>query len=124
VKTAAIAVSLLIVSAMPASAMTPKTAKFIREKCGLDPGSKEVRLADKDGVIHTTVLGDPADYSLDWLATQKRVNGVKNFIATRNYIHKLKADYAGTPYSEKEYDGIYLTAEERQLANRKFVETP
>jgi len=122
VRTLLFALAYSLAAASPASAMTAKTAKFLREKCGLDPKSEEVQLAERDGTVTVEFHDDPVGFSLEWLAAMKRVRGVKQFVTTRNFIHKLKADFAGTAFPKEGYEGTYLTREERILAGRKIVE--
>jgi hypothetical protein len=104
--------------AAPARAMTPETEAFVR-KAGLDPASAAVRTADAEGPINTVYQGDEKEYSLDSLAHDGAKNGLKAFVSTREFIRKLKANFAGTPIPTSGYDGLYLTIEERKLALKK-----
>lgn len=113
----ALAVSAVI--AAPARAMTPETETFLR-KAGLDPASAAVRAADAEGPVSTVYQGDEKTYSLDSLARDGAKNGIKAFVATRDFIRKLKANFAGTPAPTAGYDGLYLTTEERKLALKKL----
>lgn len=98
--------------------MAPETEAFLR-KAGLDPASAAVRLADKEGPIDTTYQGDEKQFSLDSLARDGAKNGIKAFVSAREFIRKLKANFAGTPIPAGGYDGLYLTLEERKLALKK-----
>ncbi|MDD5303817.1 MAG: hypothetical protein PHS14_12010 [Elusimicrobia bacterium] len=116
----AIAVSAAL--AAPARALSPEAEAFVR-KAGLDPASAAVRLADADGTIDTTYRGDQKSFSLESLALEKAKNGVNAFVTTRNFIHKLEADFRGTPIPKTGYDGLYLTTEQRTLVARKIIES-
>lgn len=105
--------------AAPARAMSPETEAFVR-KAGLDPASAAVRLADEEGPVSTVYQGDEKEYSLDSLARDGAKNGLKAFVSTREFIRKLKANFAGTPVPAAGYDGLYLTVEERKLALKKI----
>ena len=104
----------------PAStdSMPTETAQFLRA-VSVDPESKEIVLIYSEGPVETTYQGDPQVHSLDTLAAQKAKNGIKSFIVTRNFIRRLKKDFAGTPIPAEGYDGGYLTLEERKLALKK-----
>ncbi len=107
--------------AAPARALSPQAEAFVR-KSGLDPASAAVRLAESDGTITTMYRDDEKKFSLESLALEGAKNGVKAFVATRGFIHKLQTDYASTPFLTVGYDGLYLTMEERKLATRKMLE--
>ena len=115
------AVILSAAFAAPARALSPEAEAFVR-KAGLDPASAAVRQADGDGTIVTMYRDDEKKFSLESLALEGAKNGVKAFVATRGFIRKLKADFAGTPFLKVGYDGLYLTVEERRLATRKAIE--
>lgn len=115
----AIAVSFTLSAlAVPAQALSPETEAFLR-RAGLDPASDAVRLADEEGPVQTVYQGDDKQYSLDTLARDGAKNGIKAFVATREFIRKLKVDFAGTRIPTQGYDGLYLTVEERKLALKK-----
>lgn len=118
-----LALVLLVSAALaaPARALSPTAKDFVR-KAGLDPESAAVRAADADGTITTVYQGDEKKYSVESLALEGAKNGLKAFVATRGFIRKLNADYAGTPFPTSGYDGLYLTVKERKLALRKMVE--
>ncbi len=107
--------------AAPARALSPETEAFLRT-AGLDPASDAVRLAEEDGEIVTMYRDDEKTFSLDSLARDGAKNGIKAFVATRGFIRRLKADFAGTPFLKTNYDGLYLTLEERRLATRKAIQ--
>jgi uncharacterized protein with FMN-binding domain len=117
------ALALLSSFALPAAAMSPATADFITSRCALDVNSEPVRVADQDGTISTTFQGDAAQFSLDILASQGKVNGLKAFVVSRHFIKQLKANFAGTSIP-KAYEAMYLTQEERRIVGRKILETP
>jgi hypothetical protein len=94
---------------------------FVRAQ-GVDLESADFKRAVSDGVIKTDYDGDPEEFSLERLAKAKKKNAVANFIGTRAFIAKLKADYAGTPIPTENYDPLYLTHDERDLVGRKFAE--
>lgn len=114
----------LLAIAGSAQAMSPQVESFLRT-AGLDPQSTEVRRADQDGVIRTTYNGDPEEHSLESLAIKGKTNGVKAFVDTREYIRRLKKDFAGTSYeAPSRFDPSYLTPEERKLwAQRRAAMT-
>ncbi len=106
----------------PARAALSSQAEAYMKSIGLNPQSKEVMLADADGVIETTYENDPAEYSLDQLALGKKKNGLMAFIGTRVFIARLKKDFATTNIPTVNYDPLYLTVDERALVGRKFAE--
>lgn len=106
--------------ASPSWALSPEAENFLR-KIGLDPGSEAVRAAEAEGTIATTFRGDAASFSLESLALEKKRNGVLAFITTRAFIRKLEQD-PGTPIPKENYDGMYLTANQRKLVARKIAE--
>ena len=106
----------------PARATLSPQAEAYMKSIGLDPRSKDVMLADADGVIVTTYEGDPAEYSLDQLALGRKKNGVRAFVGTRVFIARIKEDYARTNIPTANYDPLYLTNDERALVGRKFAE--
>lgn len=77
--------AMLVCAGTPCLALTPQAADFLKS-AGLDPASPDVVAADKDGVIQTTLRGDPATYSLEKLASEKKTNAVRSFVATRKVI--------------------------------------
>lgn len=83
-----------------------------------------MRLADQDGTIVATYYGDPERNSLESLATKGKKHGAVSFVATREYLRKLKADYAGTPLPSGDYFSIYLTKEELRFVRRKYGKLP
>lgn len=104
--------------AAPAGALTPETEAFLR-KAGLDPASPAVRQAEAEGPVSTVYQGDEKEFSLDSLARDGAKNGIKAFVAAREFIRRLKANFSGTPIPPAGYDGLYLTVEERKLALKK-----
>lgn len=118
-KSLVFALAVSAVLAAPAQALSPETEAFIRN-VGLDPASASVRQADEEGPVSTVYQGDQKVYSLDSLARDGAKNGLKAFVSTREFIRKLKVNFAGTPVPSAGYDGLYLTVEERKLALRKI----
>lgn len=116
----ALAVLLFALGPLSAPAMTPAAATFVRS-IGLDPDSAPVRTADADGEIQGQVMGDPEVFSLERLASESRPGAVKQFVATRWFIHQLKADFDHTPLLKDGYNASFLTTEERQLVGRKVA---
>lgn len=106
--------------AVTASAMTPETAAYLKS-LGHNPESEEIVAIDAEGPISTSYDGDPEEYSLDILASQKKKNGIAAFIGTRSFIRKLKANFAGTSIPKTNYDPLYLNNDERGLVGKKFV---
>ncbi len=119
-KTILVALAVAAALASPSFALSPQAESFLR-KIGLDPDAEAVRAAEADGTITTTFRGDAASFSLESLALEKKRNGVLAFIATRAFIHKLEKD-PGTPIPKANYDGMYLTADQRKLVARKIAE--
>lgn len=105
----------------PASALSPAAVAFVRE-AGLDPASREVVAADRDGEIRSTYRGKAVSPSLEALALSKSKTGVLMFVKTRAYIRRLEADFAGTPLEKGGFDRLYLTERQRTLVTRKIFE--
>lgn len=103
--------------------LSPAAEKFIRS-IGLDPQSPDVKLSIEDGTIETLRTTDePMSSSLETLAKAKNKSGAINFVKTRVVIHKLKTDFAGTPFEKNggfDLDAAYLTVKERRLLNQKL----
>ena len=108
-----IIVSLLFGGAtvVAAAALSPKALDYLKE-LGIDPGSAEVTS------IIVDQIGGGADgkpFSLDTFATRHSESGVRNFIATRNFIRKFQKD-PKTPFPSNEvYQVRYLKPEELQF---------
>ncbi len=108
--------------ASAASAMTPETAQYLKQ-IGLNPESRDILAVDQEGPVTTSFSGrDPEEFSLDSLASQKKKLGIQAFIGTRNFIRRLKSNFAGTSIPKTQYDPMYLTSDERGLVGKKFVE--
>jgi hypothetical protein len=103
----------------PAFALSPKTAEFL-VSVGIDPNNEAVRIADADGEIHTTFRGDPKVFSLEKLAAEKLKNAVRQFVAMRIFIRRLKADFANTNIPKVDFNADYLTPGERKLMIKKY----
>jgi hypothetical protein len=124
-RTAFLFLTLLISATSPCSALTQEAADFLKT-AGLDPASPDVIAADKDGTIQTTFRGDPVTFSLEKLATEKKTNAVRAFVASRRVARELRTNFksyrlpaaGGIP----DYDGTYLTPAERLLMADKIVE--
>lgn len=115
-------VALALLLCAPAHAELSGHAKTFLTSIGIDLASKDVLLAEADGVIQTTYEDDSAEYSLDQLAVGGKKNGVLAFIGARTFIARLKADFARTSIPTSNYDPLYLTVDERTLVGRKFAE--
>lgn len=120
-KTFPLAALALLLCAPVRAALSPQAEAYLKS-IGLDPKSKEVMLADADGVIVTTYEEDSAEYSLDQLALGKKKNGSRAFVGTRVFVARLKEDFARTNIPTANYDPLYLTVDERALVGRKFAE--
>lgn len=118
-KTLLLAAAVCSALALPARAITPETSAFL-VKAGLDPASPQVRMADEEGPVKTSYLGDDKEFSLDSLAQDGAKNGIKAFVAARDFIRRLKNNFAGTPSPKEGYDALYLTPAERKLALKKL----
>lgn len=117
-KSLLLAAAAFAILAVPARALAPETEAFLR-KAGLDPASAAVKAAAEEGPVKTVYQGDDKEFSLDSLAKEGAKNGIKAFVAARDFIRRLKANFAGTPIPVNGYDGLYLTPEERKLALKK-----
>lgn len=119
-KTLLAAAVIVAASVSSSYALSPECEAFMATmKPALDPKSEKVRSADAEGAIETTFRGDAVSFSLDGLCKEKRANGVRAFIATRAFIHKLEKD-PSTPMLKEYYDGQYLTNEQRMLVVKKL----
>jgi hypothetical protein len=105
----------------PALALSPSSTKYLRS-IDIDPKSAQVVSADKDGAIRSAYRGKPVENSLEALAAAHDAVKVRKFIATRDFVKRLKADFEGTPMLRVDYDAMYLTESERDLAFKKFME--
>lgn len=109
----AIIVSLLFSGAavVAAAALSPKALDYLKE-LGIDPDSAEVNGIVDDQVVDWTGGGSN---SLDDLATRRFERGVREFIATRNFIKKYLLN-TKTPFPPNEaYEVTYLKPEELQF---------
>lgn len=111
----------LLFAAAPAYAVSPATADYLRS-IRIDPNSEAVRVADQDGLVKTTFRGRAFEASLEQLASVRHENETRCFVATRNFIQKLKTAFASTPMLKENYDPIYLRPEEKDLAGKKVAE--
>lgn len=91
--------------------LSPKAVDYLRE-LKIDPSSAEIT-----GIIDDQI-GRGADgklFSLDDIAIRRSESGVRNFIATRNFIRKFQKD-SKTPFPPNDvYQIRYLTPEEVQF---------
>jgi len=122
----AVLAAICMAVASPAMALSPETKAFL-VSLGIDPDSPAVKIADADGEIHTTFRGDPEIFSLEKLAADKRANAVRQFVFTRSLIREIKArgaDYhwPDDTHAYPDYDGRFLTTEERLLVVAKLTE--
>ena len=118
-----LAPAVLITAALASSAqaLSPAARTFVR-KAGLDPASAAVIQADKDGEISSIYRDKPVRNSLEALAIKGSKKGVLTFVTSREFIHKLEADFEGAVVPMTGFDRIYLTTEERDLVLRKILE--
>lgn len=118
-KSLLIAVAVFSAFALPARALAPETEAFL-VKAGIDPKSPQVRMADEEGPVSTIYRDEEKEFSLDSLAKEGAKNGIKAFVAARDFIRKLKMNFAGTPSPKEGFDALYLTPDERKLAMKKL----
>ncbi len=86
------------------------TAAFMTE-IGIDPASPDVQSISQDVVSNKDIQA----VSLDSLAAARDQEGVRQFIATRVFIHKYMVDTT-TPFPSTElYNVLYLTGTERDF---------
>lgn len=112
----AIIVSLLFAGAAVVStaALSPKALDYLKE-LGIDPGSAEVTSIIDDQISRGA---DGKPFTLDTFAIQRSESGVRNFIATRNFIRKFQKD-SKTPFPPfSVYQLRYLTPEEVQFIRK------
>ncbi len=123
-KPLALAVVVLTLAAVSASALSPETEAYLRS-IDLDPQSSNVRIAERDGDVVTTFMDEPVTYSLEKLAGNKAKNQVTRFVGTRAYYARLKSDFKATPppKAKDNYESLYLTVEERREVGRKVMES-
>ena len=94
-----------------AAALSPKAVDYLRE-LGIDPASEQVT-GIMDDQIGRGADGKP--FNLGTFATRRSESGVRNFIATRNFIRKYLLD-TKTPFPPNEvYQVRYLKPEELQF---------
>lgn len=98
-----------------AAELQPKTSAFLRE-LGVDPGSTSVMAVSGDVVA--------GKYSLDLLAAKRDEDGVKSFIATRNFIRAYMQD-TKTPFPDDELYLIrFLKPDETQFISKALMAAP
>ncbi|UPT73134.1 MAG: hypothetical protein M0D55_14720 [Elusimicrobiota bacterium] len=78
-------VALAMIAAASASAMNPATETFLKE-IGLDPQSAEIQAVQADSV--TTKTG--VVKTLDSLAAKRDEDGLRRFVATRNFVQQFR----------------------------------
>jgi hypothetical protein len=99
------------VATASAAELQGKSIAFLKE-LGLDPASKQIT-----GIINERV----ASYSLDALAAKRDEDGVKAFIATRNFIRKYQQN-TKTPFPPDDLYVIrYLKPEEAQFISAQLI---
>ncbi len=105
----------LLLSAAPAGAwaadLAPQTAAFLRE-IGIDPASAKVTAIADDKV---------GTYSLADLASRRNEDGVKAFIATRNFIHAFMRDPKTDFPDDDLYVIRYLTDDEKASVAKELI---
>ena len=91
--------------------LQPKSIAFLKE-LGINPSSAEV----------TTIIDDQVgEYSLDALAARRNEDGVKSFIATRNFIRQYRKNTKTPQPSIDLYQIRYLTAEEKKFISAQLM---
>jgi len=112
--------ALLAITSGEALALSRQATDFLLS-ISIDPASENVKLADQDGTVKTTVSGDPEENSLESLAITKKTNAVKSFIDTRTYIRRVKADFsrAEKPLFDS-YNPRFMTPDERKLVGKLY----
>ena len=106
-------IALLLVGMATASAgeLQGKSMAFLKE-LKLDPASREIV-----GIINDQVV----TYSLDALAAKRDEDGVKAFIATRNFIRKYQQN-TKTPFPPDDLYVIrYFKPEEAQFISAQLI---
>lgn len=99
------------VSTAWAGELQGKSIAFLKE-LGLDPASREIT-----GIINDQV----ASYSLDALAAKRNEDGVKAFIATRNFIRKYQQN-TKTPFPPGDLYVIrFLKPDEAQFISAQLI---
>lgn len=98
-------------AAVATAALSPKAVDYLKE-LGIDPNSAEVT-----GIIDDQINrgADGKPFNLDTFAIRRSESGVRNFIATRNFIRKFQKD-SKTPFPPNDvYQIRYVTPEEVQF---------
>jgi len=99
------------VSTAIAGELQEKSVAFLKE-LRLDPASKEIAGITDDQV---------GSYSLDTLAAKRNEDGVKAFIATRNFIRKYRQN-TKTPFPPDDLYVIrYLKPDEAQFISAQLI---
>lgn len=111
------AVSVALLSAVPAPALTP-AAETMLKGLGLDPASKEVLAIAKDRV--KAVSGEV--YTLDGLAAKGDVAAVKAFLVTRDFFRDFRENWDIEFPNDELYDIRYLSAAERAYMARQLMQ--
>ena len=98
---------------VPAAAveLQPKSVAFLKE-IKINPSSPDV----------TAVVNDEVGkYSLDAIASKRSEDGVRAFIATRNFVRKYRQN-TRTPFPKTDlYVIYYLTDEEKQFISAQLI---
>lgn len=116
-----IAAAFTAILAVRAYALSPQEQAYL-QKIGIDPNSRAVAAAEEAGTVETTFRDEAKEFSLSGLIAQGNVpKGVTCFVTTRDFIARLKADFARTSIPKTNYDAIYLTLDERSLVARKII---
>jgi len=106
-----IGISLACSVAASAEDPLPSTIGFLRE-LGIDPESAEVRAVIND---QGGLAPDGRPFSLNTIAALRSAGGVQGFLATRNFIYKLRRD-PKTPFPPHDvYQTRYLNPDEVQF---------
>jgi hypothetical protein len=94
--------------------LQPKTVAFLKE-LGFDPATKQISLIIDDQV---------GKYSLDALAAKRDEDGVKAFIATRNFIREYQQNTKRPFPPDELYVIRYLKPEEVQFITAQLNKEP
>ena len=110
---AALSVPAFAALAGPAHALKPETAAFLK-KNGFDPASPQIARIAEDKV---------GDASLDSIADDGDKKGLRQFVATRNFIRAFMKD-TETPFPEDGlYAAEYLNEQEQSFVARALRES-
>lgn len=109
--------TLAILLAAPAAALTPRTESFLKE-LGVDPQAPGVVAVSSDSV--TAESGEV--YTLDSLAAKRDEISVKSFLVTRGFLYDFRND-SGSQFPDDEfYNILYLSVADRKYIAKRLME--